>query len=52
MKCPECKKNVSSDDFKVEVFGDDVDVEFVCRSCGYEAIIGFGEEDLDSEEAI
>lgn len=46
MKCPECDKELSPDNFVIEIFDDRAQVVMKCE-CGHEDLpVTFGQEDL------
>ena len=46
MKCPDCEKELSKDNFEVEVYNDRAEVVMLCE-CGHEDIpVAFGQDDL------
>ena len=49
MFCPKCEVQLEEDDFKLTIFGRQAEIVMTCPECGYEVIIGFGQEDLEEK---
>ncbi len=47
MKCPECETKITKTDLKLNLWDREIEVVFTCSECGYEAIIGFSQKDLE-----